>query len=132
MESTPPQPIGSGQRMLAAIVFTDTVNFSARMQAEEVVTLDLLKRDFGVMRKFCEQYSGMVLKTTGDGLLLSFSSAVHAVTCAQKMQRYFAETAKTLPEEAILTHRVGIHLGDVFFNENDVMGDGVNIAARLQ
>jgi class 3 adenylate cyclase len=132
MESQPPQPVGPGQRMLAAIVFTDTVNFSARMQAEEVVTLDLLKRDFAVMRTLCEKYSGVVLKTTGDGLLLSFSSAVQAVSYAQKMQRYFAETAKTQTEEETLTHRVGIHLGDVFFNDNDVMGDGVNIAARLQ
>jgi hypothetical protein len=73
-----------------------------------------------------------VLKTTGDGLLLYFSSAVQAVACALAMQRLFAGQAKTQPAAETLTHRVGIHLGDVFVNDQDVMGDGVNIAARLQ
>jgi class 3 adenylate cyclase len=132
MDSSPPQPIGPGQRLLAAIVFTDVVSFSARMQAEEVATLELLERDFAVMRKTCEKYSGSVLKTTGDGLLLYFTSAVNAVSYAQKMQRSFAERARTDPADESLTHRVGIHLGDVFVNNDDVMGDGVNIAARLQ
>lgn len=132
MESAPPLPVGPGQRMLAAIVFTDVVSFSARMQDEEEITLSLLERDFAVMRKLCEKHEGSVLKTTGDGLLLYFSSAVLAVAYAQKMQRYFAEKAKTEPAEETLIHRVGIHLGDVFVNNEDVMGDGVNIAARLQ
>jgi hypothetical protein len=73
-----------------------------------------------------------VLKTTGDGLLLYFSSAVQAVACALTMQRFFAAQAKTRPAAESLVHRLGIHLGDVFVNEQDVMGDGVNIAARLQ
>ena len=132
MDSTPPQPIGPGQRVLAAIVFTDVVNFSARMQAEEEATLGLLKRDFEMMRKLGEKYSGAVLKTTGDGLLLYFSSAVQAVAYALKMQRRFAENARSQPADETLTHRVGIHLGDVFVHDEDVMGDGVNIAARLQ
>jgi class 3 adenylate cyclase len=118
--------------MLAAIVFTDVVGFSARMEDDETATLALLERDFAMMRKLCEKHEGSVLKTTGDGLLLYFSSAVLAVAYAQKMQRYFAETAKAQPGEDALVHRVGIHLGDVFVNNDDVMGDGVNIAARLQ
>jgi len=65
-------------------------------------------------------------------LLLYFSSAVQAVACALAMQRFFAEQAKTRPAAQSLVHRLGIHLGDVFVNEQDVMGDGVNIAARLQ
>ncbi len=132
MESFPPYPIGPGQRALAAIVFTDVVSFSARMQAHEETTLRLLERDFAVMRKICDKYSGSVLKTTGDGLLLYFSSAVQAVGYALRMQKYFAEKARTEPAAETLTHRVGIHLGDVFVNDQDVMGDGVNIAARLQ
>lgn len=132
MESFPPYPIGPGQRALAAIVFTDVVSFSARMQENEETTLRLLERDFAVMRKICDKYSGSVLKTTGDGLLLYFSSAVQAVAYALRMQKYFAEKTKTLPAAEMLTHRVGIHLGDVFVNDQDVMGDGVNIAARLQ
>lgn len=125
-------PLSRGQRSLAAIVFTDVVSFSARMQADEEGTLTLLKRDFDAMREICTQHQGSVLKTTGDGLLLYFSSAVQAVACALAMQRFFAEQAKTRPAAESLVHRLGIHLGDVFVNEQDVMGDGVNIAARLQ
>ncbi|MFZ5496423.1 MAG: adenylate/guanylate cyclase domain-containing protein [Verrucomicrobiota bacterium] len=132
MESVPPSPPGSGQRALAAIVFTDVVGFSARMQADEETTLRLLKRDFDAMRAICTQHHGSVLKTTGDGLLLYFASAVQAVACALAVQRTFAAQARGLPAGEILSHRVGIHLGDVFVNEQDVMGDGVNIAARLQ
>lgn len=117
--------------MLAAIVFTDVVSFSARMQREEVATLSLLERDFTFMRQTCEKYSGAVLKTTGDGLLLYFTSAVQAVACAQKMQREFNQRLKDAPSEA-LKHRIGIHLGEVFVKDQDVMGDGVNIAARIQ
>jgi class 3 adenylate cyclase len=138
MDHPPPSPAlpskssGPGQRSLAAIVFTDTVNFSARMQADEVATLRLLKRDFDAIREICTQHHGSVLKTTGDGLLLYFSSAVQAVAGALAMQRAFAEKTRTQPPEECLTHRVGIHLGDIFVNDQDVMGDGVNIAARLQ
>ena len=133
MESFPPLPtsLGPGQRTLAAIVFTDVVSFSARMQVSEEPVLALLERDFAVMKKLCLQHSGLVLKNTGDGLLLYFPSAVEAVACALRMQKYFARKAKLRPPQEVLTHRVGIHLGDVFLNEQDVMGDGVNIAARL-
>jgi len=132
MESTPSTPPGPGQRSLAAIVFTDVVSFSARMQADEETTLRLLRRDFDEMRVICTSHHGSVLKSTGDGLLLYFSSAVQAVACALAMQRSFARLAKNRPAPESLTHRVGIHLGDVFMNDQDVMGDGVNIAARLQ
>jgi hypothetical protein len=108
------------------------VSFSARMQTDEELTLRLLKRDFDLMREICVQHHGSVLKSTGDGLLLYFSSAVQAVACALAVQRTFAEQLKSRPASESLTHRVGIHLGDVFVNEQDVMGDGVNIAARLQ
>ena len=133
MESFPPIPSGliPGQRALAAIVFTDIVGFSARMQVDEEAVLALLERDFLVMKKLCLQHSGSVLKSTGDGLLLYFSSAVQAVACALRIQKYFARKAQSLPPGEVLTHRVGIHLGDVFLNDQDVMGDGVNIAARL-
>lgn len=132
MESTPANPPGAGQRSLAAIVFTDVVGFSARMQSDEDTTLRLLRRDFAEIKEICTQHHGSVLKSTGDGLLLYFSSAVQAVACALAMQRSFAGQAKNRPALESLTHRLGIHLGDVFVNDQDVMGDGVNIAARLQ
>ena len=132
MEPKIPPGVRPGQRSLAAIVFTDVVSFSARMQTDEELTLRILKRDFEAMRKICAEHHGAVLKTTGDGLLLYFTSAVQAVACALATQRYFAGLAKSQPAAETLTHRVGVHLGDVFVNDQDVMGDGVNIAARLQ
>ncbi|MDB6168420.1 MAG: repeat-containing protein [Verrucomicrobia bacterium] len=132
MESSPPYPIEPGDRVLAAILFTDVVNFSARMQAQEVSTLGLLEQDFAVMTNYCEKYSGWVLKSTGDGLLLYFSSAVHAVNCALQIQHFFSKRAKNTPADHTLTHRIGLHLGDVFVKDHDVMGDGVNLASRLQ
>lgn len=132
MEPKTPLGVRSGQRSLAAIVFTDVVSFSARMQTDEELTLHMLQRDFEAMRRICAAHQGAVLKTTGDGLLLYFTSAVQAVACALATQRYFAGKAKTQPVAETLTHRVGVHLGDVFVNDQDVMGDGVNIAARLQ
>lgn len=130
MDSTPPLPIAPEQRLLAAIVFTDVVSFSARMQKEETKTLAMVDEDFAVMRDYAKQLSGAVLKSTGDGLLLYFTSAVQAMEWALKAQRHFAEKLKKNPDA--LRHRVGLHLGDVFRRANDVMGDGVNIAARLQ
>ncbi len=132
--STDPSAAGStrSQRSLAAIVFTDVVSFSARMHADEVGTLKLLERDFAEMRRVCAEHEGEVLKTTGDGLLLTFVSAVQAVACALAMQRKFAAAAKDQVPGGALQHRIGIHLGDVLIQDRDVMGDGVNIAARLQ
>jgi class 3 adenylate cyclase len=120
------------QRTLAAIVFTDVVSFSARMHTDEVGTLKLLQRDFAEMRRLCAEHEGEVLKTTGDGLLLTFTSAVQAVACALAMQRQFAAEAKDPAAGAVLQHRIGIHLGDVLVQDKDVMGDGVNIASRIQ
>jgi class 3 adenylate cyclase len=121
-----------GQRTLAAIVFTDVVNFSGRMSRDEDHTLELVQRDLSFMSRLCEEFAGKVLKWTGDGLLLYFTSAVQAVACALKIQQAIAAAAHELPPEDVLQHRIGIHLGDVFVSATDVMGDGVNIAARLQ
>src|SRR5476649_191842 len=132
----PPPPPGSvpspSQRTLAAIVFTDVVGFSARMQRDEMGTLKQLQRDFTEMRRLSAEHEGAVLKTTGDGLLVTFSSAVHAVACALAMQRQFAAEAKEPLASGGLQHRIGIHLGDILVQDQDVMGDGVNIASRLQ
>lgn len=121
-----------GQRTLAAIVFTDIVSYSALMAANEEHTLDLLRRDFQIMTEVCHRFDGKVLKKIGDALLMYFSSAVKAVACAKEIQSTLAEAARHLASEDVLTHRIGIHLGDVYFNGSDVMGDGVNVAARLQ
>jgi class 3 adenylate cyclase len=132
MPSSPPYPTQPEQRLLAAIVFTDVAGFSRRVQAAEGVTLKLLERDFATMRAFVAMHAGRVVKSTGDGLLIFFTSAVQAVEWALKTQRHFAEQAASLEAEEVLRHRVGVHLGDVIIQGGDVMGDGVNIAARVQ
>ena len=120
------------QRALAAIVLTDAVSFSARMSVDEEGTLNLIQRDLQLMADLCDRYGGQVLKSTGDGLLMSFSSAAQAVSCSQEIQKELTNLAEGLAPEDYLRHRIGIHLGDVLFSHGDVLGNGVNIAARLQ
>jgi class 3 adenylate cyclase len=127
-----PEALASGGRMLAAIVFTDTVGFSAIMRKDEERAMRLIARDLETMKATCGSFGGQVLKSTGDGLLMLFTSAVQAVACALEIQREFHKQNLERPKDERLRHRIGIHLGDVFQNAGDVMGDGVNIAARLQ
>ncbi|MBL7133232.1 MAG: adenylate/guanylate cyclase domain-containing protein [Phycisphaerae bacterium] len=132
MSETDNQQDSGSRRTLAAIVFTDVAGFSALMEKDEDRTLRLVARDLDLIRNTCEQLGGKALKSTGDGLLMSFDSAVQAAACALQTQQELAEQARNLPPEDVLMHRIGIHLGDVFITENDVMGDGVNVAARIQ
>ena len=130
MSSDLPTP-SRGQRTLAAIVVTDAVGFSARMSVDEENTLKLIQHDLQLMAEKCQEFEGQVLKSTGDGLLMYFVSAVQAVNCAIAIQKsLFIKATKDEPNN--LLHRIGIHMGDVFFNNLDVMGNSVNIAARLQ
>ena len=131
METTPPFPIVSSQRQLSVIMFTDAVSYSARMNVHEVATLHRLERDTEAMRRVIGSHAGTVLKSTGDGLLIQFVSAVQAVACAQEIQRHFASLTDPAFAQSALRYRIGVHLGDVFVGNGDVMGDGVNIAARL-
>lgn len=121
-----------GHRTLAAIMLTDAVGFSARMSVQEELTLSQLQRDQALMEALCDQFEGKVLKSTGDGLLMYFASAVQAVTCGLEIQKELHRINVNAEGEPALLHRIGIHLGDVFFSQSDVMGNGVNIAARLQ
>ena len=121
-----------GHRTLAAIMLTDAVGFSARMSVHEELTLAQLQRDQALMETLCEQFEGKVLKSTGDGLLMYFVSAVQAVSCGLEIQKELHRINASADGELAMLHRIGIHLGDVFFSQSDVMGNGVNIAARLQ
>lgn len=123
-------PLSIGDKQLAAIVFSDIVEFSARTGRNEAATLASAAADLNEMTERAIAHRGRVIKSTGDGLLVHFASAADAVSFALDVQRAFAERLKADPEA--LTHRIGIHLGDVFIRDGDVMGDGVNIAARLQ
>jgi class 3 adenylate cyclase len=130
-ETAAPTKRPIGERRLAAIVFTDVVGFSARVQENESLTLRLVKRDFAMMTAACVAAGGQVIKNTGDGLLMSFPTASAAVGCALKVQKHLVESAKNLPPDQVLQHRIGIHLGDVLITDGDAMGNDVNIAARV-
>jgi class 3 adenylate cyclase len=120
-----------GDHRLAAILFTDVANFSGLVETDEKRTLTLVQRDLKLISEMCHRMGGDVLKNTGDGCLVAFSSVEAAVGCAIKIQRLVAHERNRMPPEEILHHRIGIHLGDVYFGRGDVLGNGVNIAARL-
>jgi len=128
----PVPSLSGGQRLLAAIMVTDAVGFSARMSVDEGLTLQLIERDLILIAQICVDFGGKVLKSTGDGLLMYFLSAVEAVSCGLEMQRRLVDQAIGLAPDQYLDHRIGIHLGDIVVSEQDVMGNGVNITARLQ
>lgn len=118
---------------LGTIIFSDVVNSTALSAANQKLTLELVNRDFNIIRGICAKHQGKVLKEMGDGLLIFFpESAVKAVACALEIQRSLAQAATSLPASHVLQHRIGIHLGEIFFFNNDIRGTGVNLAARLE
>jgi adenylate cyclase len=123
---------GTEQRKLAAIMFTDMVGYSALSQRNEALALELLEEHRGLLRGLFPKHQGTEIKTTGDGFLVEFASALAAVRCAVEIQRALAERNQAQPAERQVRIRIGIHLGDVVRSDGDVHGDGVNIAARIE
>jgi len=121
------------ERKLAAILAADIAGYSRLMGADEEGTLARLKahRRELIDPKIAE-HRGRIVKTTGDGLLVEFASPVEAVRCAGEIQKAMRERESSLREDRRIEIRVGINLGDVIIDEDDVYGDGVNIAARLE
>lgn len=132
MDPVPTDVPQKEQRILAAIVFTDVVGFSKLASQNEARVYSALQRDMGVMTAICRNHGGQVLNTMGDGMLLCFKSAVDAMSCATEIQSTLFHQAQSLPPQDILEHRIGVHLGDVILAGDNVFGDGVNVAARLQ
>jgi len=116
-----------GERELLAIIFTDAVDSTARTASDEDYSLRILLADLDYMRNEAAVRGGTVLKNTGDGLLISFKSAVDAMECALSIQRGFADRVET----AAFRHKIGVHIGDVIKKEGDIYGSGVNTASRL-
>jgi adenylate cyclase len=121
------------ERRLAAILAADVAGYSRLMGADEEGTLARLKacRSALVDPKIAE-YRGRIVKTTGDGMLVEFGSAVDAVRCAVEVQRGMTNSNVSIPESKRIAFRIGIHVGDIIIDDNDIFGDGVNIAARLE
>jgi adenylate cyclase len=121
------------ERRLAAILAADMVGYSRLMGADESGTLKRLKASRGeVIDPEIDRHGGRIVKTTGDGILVEFASAVDAVECALAMQRALADRNVGLPESERMEFRVGINVGDVIVDGDDLYGDGVNVAARLE
>lgn len=120
-------------RRLAAILAYDVVGYSLALGRDEASTLDTLKNNrTNVIDPQAELHGGRTIKLMGDGALMEFASAVDAVSFAVAMQRSLAERKKELPEEQSLDYRIGINIGDVIVAGDDVYGDGINVAARLE
>src|SRR6202166_3192474 len=121
------------ERRLAAILAADVVSYSRLMGVDEEGTLAALKahRRELIDPKISE-HRGRIVKTTGDGALVEFASAVDAVRCAMEIQRALAERNAAIPEERRIEFRIGINVGDIIIDEGDIYGDGVNIAARVE
>ena len=116
-----------GERELLAIIFTDAVDSTARTASDEDYSLRILLADLDYIRNEAAVRGGSVLKNTGDGLLISFKSAVDAVECAISVQNGFADRC----ENSSFQHKVGVHIGDVIKKDGDIYGNGVNTASRL-
>jgi class 3 adenylate cyclase/TolB-like protein/Tfp pilus assembly protein PilF len=121
------------ERRLAAILAADVVGYSRLMGADEVGTLRALQacRKELIDPEIAAR-GGRIVKTTGDGMLVEFASAVEAVACAVTIQRANATRNEPVSEEKRLTFRIGINVGDIIIDKSDIFGDGVNVAARLE
>ncbi|GEP59881.1 adenylate/guanylate cyclase domain-containing protein [Reyranella soli] len=121
------------QRRLAAIVSADVAGYSRLMGRDESGTLAALKAvRQEVVEPAITRHGGRIVKTTGDGLLLEFQSVVNAVRCAIEVQTAIADRSGGIAEDRRINFRVGINLGDIIVDGDDIFGDGVNVAARLQ
>jgi adenylate cyclase len=121
------------ERRLAAILAADVVGYSRLMEQDEAGTLAaLLERRKSILAPLVALYKGRIIKLMGDGVLIEFPSAVNAAQCAVELQQKMAETNIGLEEDRAIMLRVGINLGDVAVEGDDLYGDGVNLAARLE
>jgi adenylate cyclase len=121
------------QRRLAAILAADVAEYSRLMGSDEEGTLANLKAlRKAIVDPTITEHRGRIVKTTGDGLLVEFASAVDAARCAIEVQNGMAKQNTDVPPDARIEFRVGIHVGDIIIDDNDIFGDGVNIAARLE
>ena len=121
------------ERRLAAILAADMVGYSRLMGRDEEGTLAALKalRKALIDPKITE-HRGRIVKTTGDGMLVEFVSVVDAVRCAVEVQRGMSERNAEVSAESCIQFRIGINVGDIISDSNDIYGDGVNVAARLE
>jgi|HubBroStandDraft_5_1064220.scaffolds.fasta_scaffold08751_2 adenylate cyclase len=120
------------RRRLTTLLCADAVGYTRLMGADEAGTLATLRRHRAAMATLIERHDGRIVNTWGDAVIAEFSSVVEAVQCAIETQQELSGHNDELPEAQRMIFRIGINLGDVMLEGDDVYGDGVNIAARLQ
>jgi adenylate cyclase len=121
------------ERRLAAILAADVAGYWRLMGAHEEGTLERLKAHRRELIDLeVEEHRGRIVKLTGDGALVEFASVVDAVRCAVEIQRAMVDRNTDVPEDQRITFRIGVNLGDVIIDGDDIYGDGVNVAARLE
>jgi len=121
---------GRVERRLAAVLAADVAGYSRLMGLDEVGTARTLREHRAVIDALVAKHGGRIVKTTGDGVLLEFPSVVDAVECAVAVQAVMAERNEGVPAERRMLLRIGVNLGDILIEGDDILGDGVNIASK--
>jgi adenylate cyclase len=133
MEGTGEMDVPGPERRLAAVLAADMVGYSRLMEVDETGTLARLKTHrIELIDPAIAKNRGRIIKTTGDGMLVEFHSVADAVLCAAEIQRRMARRNADVSPARWIQFRIGINLGDVIVEEDDIFGDGVNVAARLE
>src|SRR5207247_7804274 len=128
-----PMAMASVERKLVAVLAADVVGYSRLMEVDEAGTLARLKTHrLELIDPAIAEHRGRIIKTTGDGLLVEFQSVVDAVQCAGEVQRRMERRNADVSAARAIQFRIGINIGDVIVEGDDIFGDGVNIAARLE
>ncbi len=121
------------ERRLTTILATDVVGYSRLMGEDEAGTLAALKAHRAeLIDPKATQYNGRTIKLMGDGALMEFPSVVEAVTFAVEVQLAMSEKNRDLPQDQQILYRIGINIGDIIVEDDDIYGDGGNVAARLE
>jgi adenylate cyclase len=127
-----PLTLSETVRRLAAVVFTDIAGYTALSERDESLALALLEKHNSLIRSVVAAHRGKEIKTIGDAFLLEFDSTLDAVLCAMEIQRAFWKQNEGSPEAERLFLRIGVHVGDVVVQNNDLFGDAVNFASRIE
>jgi class 3 adenylate cyclase/KaiC/GvpD/RAD55 family RecA-like ATPase len=126
------KPSIQGERRLAAIMFTDMVGYTAMSQKNEPLAVELLEEQRSILRPLFGKHNGQEIDSVGDGFLVEFGSALDAVRCSAEIQETLGHLNENRPSERKILLRIGIHLGDVIHKGNNVIGDAVNVASRIE